>query len=178
MGSSVGVTKVHAPNELAAATELAWQYDEWILVEEAVDGREIEVAVLGDRDDLTVSVPGEVIPGAEFYTYADKYEDGVAKLLIPAPLTDAQQAEVRRLAAEAFDATRCEGMARVDFFFEESGRGFLINEINTIPGFTPISQYPRLLEASGVPYRELLDRLIALAIERGKRRAERRGRQR
>ena len=177
MGSSIGVSKVHAPDELGAALALACQYDEWLLIEEAIVGREIEVAVLGDRD-LTVSVPGEVIPGAEFYTYADKYEDGVAKLVIPAPLTEAQQTEVRDLAAQAFVATRCEGMARVDFFLEEGGRGFLVNEINTIPGFTPISQYPRLLEASGVPYAELLDRLIDLAIERGDRRAERRGRQR
>jgi D-alanine-D-alanine ligase len=177
MGSSVGVTKVHASSELQAALSLAWSYDEWLLIEEAIVGREIEVAVLGDRD-LTVSVPGEVIPGAEFYTYADKYEDGVAKIVIPAPLSNDQAAEVRDLAARAFNATRCEGMARVDFFLEEGGRGFLLNEINTIPGFTPISQYPRLLEASGVPYAELLDRLIDLAIERGRRRTERRGRPR
>jgi D-alanine-D-alanine ligase len=177
MGSSVGVTKAHDLDELRAGIDGAFEYDEWILVEEMVPGREIEVAVLGDRE-LTVSVPGEVIPGAEFYTYADKYEDGIAKLLVPAPLSDAEAEHARALAAAAFRACRCEGMARVDFFYDEGGHGFVINEVNTIPGFTPISMYPRLMEATGVPYAQLLDRLIDLAIERERRRQARRGLQR
>jgi D-alanine-D-alanine ligase len=177
MGSSVGVNKAHDRAELDAAIEEALEFDEWILAEEAVAGREIEVAVLGDSPP-EASVPGEILPGAEFYTYADKYEDGEAELLIPAPLDEAQTAEVRRLAVEAFQACRCEAMARVDCFFEEDGRGFLVNEVNTIPGFTPISMYPKLWDASGLPYPELLDRLVELAIERHARRARRAGKQR
>jgi D-alanine-D-alanine ligase len=116
------------------------------------------------------------VPGAEFYDYADKYEDGAAKLLAPAPLDDAETEEVRGLAVRAFEACRVEAMARVDFFYTE--RGFLVNELNTIPGFTPISMYPRLWEVSGLPYAQLLDRLIELALARHERRAARRGRQR
>lgn len=177
MGSSVGVSKANDRAELDAAMELALEFDEWIIAEEAVEGREIEVAVLGDAP-AEASVPGEIVPGAEFYTYADKYEDGAADLLAPAPIDEARTAEVRALAVRAFDAVRGEGMARVDFFFEEHGRGFLVNEVNTIPGFTPISMYPMLWEVSGLPYSELLDRLISLAIERRARRAQRAGRQR
>jgi D-alanine-D-alanine ligase len=179
MGSSVGVSKAHDEAELRAAIAIAHDYDEWAVVEEAVVGREIEVGVLGD-DPPEVSVPGEIIPAAEFYDYADKYEDGRAQLLAPAPLTDAQASDVRALAARAFEACRCEAMARVDFFLEEEGpaRGFLVNELNTIPGFTPISMYPRLWEVSGLPYSALIDRLIELAMERHERRARRAGRQR
>jgi len=177
MGSSVGVSKAHDGAELAAAIELALGYDEEVLVEEMIAGREIEVAVLGSLDPQA-SVPGEVRPGAEFYSYADKYEDGSAELLIPAPLSDTATAEVRELAIRAFVACRCEGMARVDCFYDEGGRGFLLNEVNTIPGFTPISMYPKLWDASGLPYPQLLDRLIDLAIERHARRAARAGRQR
>jgi D-alanine-D-alanine ligase len=177
MGSSVGVSKATDRPELGAAIELALEFDEWIIAEEAVEGREIEVAVLGDAPP-EASVPGEVVPAAEFYTYADKYEDGRAQLLVPAPLDDARTAEVRALAVRAFDAARCEAMARVDFFYEEQGRGFLVNELNTIPGFTPISMYPKLWAASGLPYPALLDRLIELAIDRHARRARRAGRQR
>jgi D-alanine-D-alanine ligase len=177
MGSSVGVSKAHDRAELDAAIQLALGFDEWIVAEEAVEGREIEVGVLGDLSP-EASVPGEVVPAAEFYTYEDKYEDGAADLRIPAPLDDARTAEVRALAVRAFAACRCEGMARVDFFFEEHGRGFLVNELNTIPGFTPISMYPKLWAASGLPYPELLDRLIELAVERHARRAARAGRPR
>ncbi len=146
-------------------------------MEAMVDGREIEVAVLGSLTP-EASVPGEVVPGAEFYSYADKYEDGAAQLLIPAPLGEAETAEVRDLAVRAFRACRGEGMARVDFFLAADGRGFLVNEVNTIPGFTPISMYPKLWAASGLAYPELLDRLIDLAIERHARRTARAGRQR
>lgn len=179
MGSSVGVSKARDRAELEAAIALSFVYDEWLLAEEAVVGREIEVAVLGD-DPPEASVPGEVVPAAEFYDYADKYEDGRARLLAPAPLDERQAADVRALAVRAFEACRCEAMARVDFFLEESGpaRGFLLNELNTIPGFTPISMYPRLWQASGVPYPALIDRLISLALERHERRTRRAGRQR
>jgi D-alanine-D-alanine ligase len=174
MGSSVGVTKARDRGQLHAAIDLALTYDEWILAEEFVPGREIEVAVLGD-DPPEASVPGEVVPGAEFYDYADKYEDGKVQLLVPAPLDDASAAEVRRLAVQAFEACRCEAMARVDFFLRADGT-FVVNELNTIPGFTPGSMYPILWEASGLPYAKLLDRLIELALARAERRRDRRGR--
>jgi D-alanine-D-alanine ligase len=179
MGSSVGVAKAHDEHELHAAVERAFEFDETVIAEEAIAGREIEVAVLGDHPP-EASLPGEVVPGAEFYDYADKYEDGKAELLAPAPLDDARVDDVRALAVRAFEACRCDAMARVDFFLEESGsaRGFLVNELNTIPGFTPISMYPRLWEVTGLPYNELIDRLITLAIARHERRAKRAGRQR
>ncbi len=176
MGSSVGVSKAHDRSELRDAIAIAARYDEWVLVEEHVPGREIEVGVLGD-DPPDASVPGEVIPAREFYDYADKYEDGKAQLLAPAPLDDTQAAEVRRLAVRVFEACRCEAMARVDFFLRDDG-AFVVNEINTIPGFTPISMFPRLWEVSGVPYAKLLDRLVELALERDARRRARRGVQR
>jgi D-alanine-D-alanine ligase len=122
------------------------------------------------------SVPGEVRPSREFYDYEDKYEAGAAQLLVPAPLPPDVSDEVRRLAIASFQAVRAEGMARVDFFYDEGGRGLLVNEVNTIPGFTPISMYPRMWEASGVPYPELLDRLVQLALERHARRSHRIGR--
>jgi len=182
LGSSVGVSKARDVAGLRAAVDVALTFDEWILAEEAIQGREIEVGVLGD-DPPEASVPGEIVPGDDFYTYADKYEDDAAQLHAPAPLSEEQTDEVRALAVLAFEACRCEAMARVDFFLEEGdgasgGRGFLVNEVNTIPGFTTISMYPRLWEESGVPYSELLDRLIELALVRHERRARRAGRQR
>ncbi|MGH8982458.1 MAG: D-alanine--D-alanine ligase family protein [Acidimicrobiia bacterium] len=177
MGSSVGVSKVGDGAELEAAIDLALRFDEWAIVEEMISGREIEVGILGDNPP-EASVPAEIVPGDEFYSYADKYESDTAELRVPAPLTAEQVGRVRALAIEAFEACRCEAMARVDFFFEEDGRGFLVNEVNTIPGFTSISQYPRMWQESGVPYPELLDRLIDLAFERHDRRARRAGRQR
>jgi D-alanine-D-alanine ligase len=182
LGSSVGVSKARSRDELRTAIEVALGFDEWIVAEEAIVGREIEVGVLGD-DPPESSLPGEIVPGDDFYTYADKYEDDDAELLVPAPLTEAQTHEVRVLAGRAFEACRCEAMARVDFFLEEGdgrreGRGFLVNEVNTIPGFTAISMYPRLWAASGVEFPELLDRLIGLALARHERRTRRAGRQR
>jgi D-alanine-D-alanine ligase len=183
LGSSVGVSKARDAAELQLALDIALGFDEWVVVEEAITGREIEVGVLGD-DPPEASVPGEVVPGADFYSYADKYEDDAAQLLAPAPLAAAQADDVRALAVRAFEACRCEAMARVDFFLEEEradggpGRGFLVNEVNTIPGFTTISMYPRLWEESGVGFSELLDRLIELALARHNRRAVRAGRQR
>jgi len=177
LGSSIGVSKAADRAALEEAVEVALRFDEWILVEEGITGREIEVAVLGDRPPLA-SLPGEIVPGADFYTYEDKYLEDSAELRAPTDLDPDRTAEVRRLAVAAFEACRCEAMARVDFFLEDPGRGFLVNEVNTIPGFTPISMYPRLWEVTGVPYAELLDRLVALALERHERRAERTGRPR
>jgi D-alanine-D-alanine ligase len=176
MGSSVGVSKARTRPELRDAIAHAFTYDEWILAEEMVPGREIEVGILGD-DPAVASLPGEVVPAADFYDYADKYEDGKAELRAPAPLSAPQTSEVQQLAVRAFEACRCEAMARVDFFLRDDDV-FVVNEVNTIPGFTPISMYPRLWEVSGVPYAELLDRLIDLAIARAHRRSGRRGRQR
>jgi D-alanine-D-alanine ligase len=169
MGSSIGVSKAKTVEAVRDAIEIALSYDEWVVVEEAIDGREIEVAVLGNLEPRA-SVPGEIVPGAEFYDYADKYVDDGSQSLIPAPLTPEQTAEVQTLALRAFKALRCEGLSRVDFFFEEHGRGFLLNEVNTMPGFTPISMYPKLWIASGLTYRELIDELVRLALERHERR--------
>ena len=168
MGSSVGVSKAADRKSLADAVALAASYDEWIVVEEAVVGREIECSVLGNLDPV-VSVAGEILTGAEFYDYEDKYDDG-AELLIPAPLDDHELAAMQEVAVQAYKALRCEGLARVDFFYEAEGRGWLVNEINTMPGFTPISMYPKMWAASGLEYPDLIDRLVELAVERHDRR--------
>jgi D-alanine-D-alanine ligase len=165
MGSSVGVSKASSRAELRRAVEIALTYDEHVIVEQAVRAREIEVAVLGNEEPAA-SVPGEIEPSHEFYDYADKYLEEGAGLIVPADLTTEQVKEVQQLAIRAYEALRVDGMARVDFFFEEGGRGFLVNEVNTIPGFTPISMFPRLWAASGVPYPELIDRLVELALQR------------
>lgn len=165
LGSSVGITKAHNRDELRKALDRAAAYDRKIVVERAVDAREIECAVLGN-DDPQASVPGEIIPSREFYDYDAKYVDENSELLIPAPLSEEQTHEVQRLAVAAFQATECAGLARVDFFLEKKSGEILVNEINTMPGFTSISMYPKLWEAGGVPYNELVDRLIQLAIER------------
>jgi len=169
MGSSVGVSKVKNANELKTAATHALKYDEWIVIEEAISGREIEVAVLGNID-ARASIPGEIVPGNEFYDYDDKYITDGAQLVIPAQLNADEIEAVQKLAIVIFHTLRAEGMARVDFFYEKDGRGFLCNEINTIPGFTPISMYPKLWQASGVGYSQLLTELIDLAIERHSRR--------
>ncbi|MDL9938863.1 D-alanine--D-alanine ligase family protein [Gordonia sp. ABSL1-1] len=163
LGSSVGITKAHDAAELDQAINLALRYDNVVVLEETVTGREVEVAVLGDTAPDT-SVPGEIEPGSEFYDYEDKYVTGAAKLVIPAALPAEAQAQVRELAARTFTAMRCSGMARVDFFYEEDGRGWLLNEVNTIPGFTPGSMYPKLWEATGISYPDLIDQLVALAL--------------
>ena len=169
MGSSVGVTKVNSPDALRNAAVIAASYDEWILFEEGVTAREIEVAVIGNRHPRA-SVVGEIIPGNDFYDYEDKYVTDSASLMIPALLPDGVSEEVRLLAIRAYETLHCEGMARVDFFYEENGRGLLCNEINTIPGFTPISMYPKLWEASGLSYPDLIDELVDHARERHSRR--------
>jgi len=169
MGSSVGVSRAETIDDVSAALALAASYDEWIVVEEAVNGREIEISVLGNRDPRT-SLPGEIVAGADFYTYEDKYHDGVAELLIPAPLEESEVAAMQDMAVQAYRALRVEGLARADFFYEPDGRGWLVNELNTMPGFTPISMYPKMWQASGLEYAELIDELIELAVERHTRR--------
>ena len=171
-GSSVGVAKVKQRADLAAAAAIAFRYDERVLVEEGIDGRELELAVLGNAQPRA-SAPGEVVPGNEFYDYDDKYRDGKAQLLIPADVPEAVAEETRRLAVEVFRLCGVSGMARVDFFLERGSGRVLVNEINTLPGFTAISMYPKLWEASGLPLPKLLDELVRLALERSDRRARR-----
>jgi D-alanine-D-alanine ligase len=165
MGSSVGISKVHARRELAAALNLAGQYDRKILVEKGIDAREIECSVLGN-DHPQASVPGEVVPVNEFYDYEAKYIKEGSELVIPAQLTPGQAARVQEVAIRAFQAIDGAGMGRVDFLLGRKTGKVYLNEINTIPGFTSISMYPKLWEASGIPYPQLLDRLIELALER------------
>ncbi len=173
MGSSIGVSKASNTQELTAALAEAFRYDEVIVVEEAVVAREIEFAVLGNNDP-ELSVPGEIKPGADFYNYEDKYFDGTAELAIPASLPTSTVEQMRTIALATYKALRVEGLARADFLFEEGGRGPLLNELNTIPGFTPISMYPKLWEASGLRYSTLIDRLVGLALERHRRRSTKR----
>ena len=165
LGSSVGMTKVHSRAELAPALNLAAEFAMKILVEKAMVAREIEVSVLGNHDPKA-SIPGEIVPHREFYDYTAKYLEDGTQLLIPAKLKAAQVKTIQSLAVAAFRALELSGMARVDFFLEKRAPGKLfLNEVNTIPGFTSISMYPKLWEASGIPFRELIDRLIALALE-------------
>ena len=164
LGSSVGMTKVHRREELPAALDLAAAFALKILVERAIRGRELEVAVLGN-DDPQASVPGEIVPHREFYDYTAKYLEEGTELVIPARVTRAQISRLGEYAVRAFRAVECAGMARVDFFLEHRTNRIYVSEINTIPGFTRISMYPKLWEASGVGFRDLVDRLIELALE-------------
>ena len=166
LGSSVGISKAKSDADFDAAMDLALQFDRKVVIEAGVpNAREIECAVLGN-DEPEASLPGEVIPSREFYDYEAKYLDGSSRTVIPAHLNERETAEVRRLAIEAFKAVECSGMARVDFFLSRDTGKLFVNEVNTIPGFTTISMYPKMWEASGLPYPQLLDRLIQLAIER------------
>ncbi|HYF92287.1 MAG TPA: D-alanine--D-alanine ligase family protein [Symbiobacteriaceae bacterium] len=165
LGSSVGISKAHNREELAAGLDQAARFDRRLLVEEGVNAREIEVAVLGN-DDPAASIPGEVIPGHEFYDYQDKYFDNLSSTRIPADIPAGVAEEIRRQAVIAFKAIDGAGMARCDFFLEKGTNRIIINEVNTIPGFTRISMYPKMWEASGISYSELCDRLIQLALER------------
>jgi D-alanine-D-alanine ligase len=164
LGSSVGISKAKDCDELKTAIELASQYDRKVLVERCVIGQEVECSVLGNEEPQA-SIPCEILPSREFYDYEDKYLLDTTEFRIPAGLTDEQIEEVRRIAVAAYKVLQCEGMSRVDFLVERSGRIF-INEVNTIPGFTSISMYPKMWEHSGLPYPKLLDRLIELAIDR------------
>jgi D-alanine-D-alanine ligase len=176
LGSSVGISKVHDRTELARAMDLAASYDRKLVIEQGVGGpgakpRELEVAVLGN-DAPEASVVGEIVPGAEFYDYEAKYQSDTSVPIIPAKLTAAESKQIRQMAIEAFKACDCSGLARVDFLMEPAKKGkkprIYLNEINTLPGFTSISMYPKLWDATGLPYKQLIDRLIQLAIERHK----------
>jgi D-alanine-D-alanine ligase len=168
MGSSVGISKVAQPADFAGAVREAFRYDNKIVIEEMIRGREIECAVLGNENPIA-SLPGEIIVNRDFYSYNAKYlDDNGACLEIPAKLPAPVLRDVRKTAIQAYQALCCEGMARVDFFLGQDGR-ILVNEINTIPGFTQISMYPKMWQASGLSYSALMDRLIALALDRFRR---------
>ena len=172
-GSSVGVSRATSPEELDAALELARRYDTRMVVERGIEGaREIELAVLGDGGpDTVVSFPGEIIlPEGEWYTYDNKYVDDVVRYAIPVELPEQATAQLRELALRAFRATRCAGLARVDFFVDRSSFAPYLNEVNTLPGFTSISMYPKLMQTIGVPYSDLISRLVDLGISAHARR--------
>jgi D-alanine-D-alanine ligase len=165
LGSSVGISKARNCEELKAALELAASFDRKVIVERGIIGREFECSVLGNQDPIA-SVPCEILPSRDFYDYDDKYLLEKAGTVIPANLSPEQTTELRRLAVECYRSVECEGMARVDFLLEAATDRLYINEINTIPGFTSISMYPKMWEYSGLPMPQLIDRLIELAIER------------
>jgi D-alanine-D-alanine ligase len=176
LGSSVGISKVHDRSELAPAMDLAASFDRKLIIEQGVGGpgakpRELEVAVLGN-DTPEASVVGEIVPGAEFYDYEAKYHSDASVPIIPAKLTAAESKQIRQMAVAAFRALDCAGLARVDFLMEPARKGrksrIFLNEINTMPGFTSISMYPKLWQATGIPYKDLIDRLIQLAVARHK----------
>ncbi len=165
MGSSVGVSKCDNHSSLSEGLMEAAAYDRRILIERGVNAREIEISVLGN-DNPEASVPGEVEPSREFYSYESKYIDGTSGLMIPAPISEELTEEMRKIAIQTYRAIDCAGMARVDFLLDKDDGKFYLNEVNTLPGFTSISMYPKLWEASGLPYAQLVDRLIELALER------------
>jgi len=165
LGSSIGITKVKNYSELLSAIEKAFEWDRVVIVERGINAREIECSVLGN-DKPIVSVPGEVIPYREFYDYKDKYIEGKTKFVIPADVSEKEKQEFQSLAIRAFLALECFGMARVDFLMDKVTKKIFVNEINTIPGFTSISMYPKLWEASGIPYPQLIEKLIELSLER------------
>lgn len=165
LGSSVGISKATNSNELKEAIRLAAKYDRKIVIEEFIPAREIEVAVLGNEEPVA-SLPGEIIASNDFYDYAAKYLDGKSVMEIPASLPEEKIAQIREWAVEAYKAIDCSGLARVDFFYRKDNGEILINEINTMPGFTPFSMYPKMWERTGISYEELIDRLIQLALER------------
>jgi D-alanine-D-alanine ligase len=169
LGSSVGISKAHDEAELETAVELARRHDDKVLIEEFVAGTEVECGVLGNRNPIASAV-GEIVAHAEWYDYSAKYDEGGMELVIPARIAPDIDQRVRDLAVESFVATECEGMARIDFFVRPDGE-VVVNEINTIPGFTSTSVYAKLFEASGIPYAQLLDRLVELALERHERRS-------
>ncbi len=162
MGSSIGISKAKTEDEVLEALKLAFKYDPVAVVEEAIVGREIEFAVLGNEDPK-VSTGGEILPGAEFYDYNDKYFDGKSSSVIPADIPGEAMAEMQQIAAQAYKGLGLSGLSRADFLYEENGRGALLNEFNTMPGFTPISMYPKLWEHDGIAYAALIDELVALA---------------
>jgi D-alanine-D-alanine ligase len=168
LGSSVGISKAHDAQELEAAFALAARYDRKIVIERGIEGRELECAVLGNEAPMA-SVPCEILPSREFYDYEDKYLLDRAQTQVPADLPPQQTGELRRMAVDCYRAVECEGMARVDFLLERATNRLYINEINTIPGFTSISMYPKMWEHSGIPFAALIDRLIELGLDRHRR---------
>jgi len=168
LGSSVGVNKARHPDSLVQGVEEALRYDHKVVVEAFIKGREIECSVLGDEAPLS-SVPGEIIPCNEFYDYWAKYIDDRSELIIPAPMDPEMEAKVKEYAVRSFQAVECSGLARIDFFLNDESGELFVNEVNTMPGFTSISMYPKLFEASGVPYPELIDRIIQIALQRQRR---------
>ncbi|HUF19027.1 MAG TPA: D-alanine--D-alanine ligase family protein [Thermoanaerobaculia bacterium] len=171
-GSSVGVSKVKSASELPRAVDKAFRFDDRVLIEEGIDAREIEVSVLGN-DDPEASLPGEIVTGREFYDYEDKYIEEGSSLVIPAELEEEQTEQMRSLALRAFRAVGAVGYARVDFFIDRKTDSIYVNEINTAPGFTKISMYPKLWEASGLPYPDLIGKLLELGIQRARTRSRR-----
>jgi D-alanine-D-alanine ligase len=169
LGSSVGITKARGEDELRAGIDLAFQHDEKVLVEEFVSGVEVECSVLGNEEPIA-SIPGEIVANSDWYDYSAKYDEGGMDLVIPPRVAPEAIERVQDLSVQAFRVTECEGMARADCFVREDGE-VLVNELNTIPGFTSTSVYAKLFEASGIPYEELLERLVKLALERHERRA-------
>lgn len=167
MGSSIGISRAKTKEEVAEAFEVAYKYDTVVVVEEEIVGREIEFAVLGNENPK-VSTGGEILPGAEFYDYNDKYFDGKSTSVIPADISDDAMTEMQRIAGFAYTSLGLSGLSRADFLYEEDGRGALLNEFNTIPGFTPISMYPKLWDHDGIAYADLLDELVRLAQQRFK----------
>jgi D-alanine-D-alanine ligase len=167
LGSSVGINRVDDLGDLDGAVELARRHDPRVIVEASAKGREVECSLLGN-ERVEASLPGEVVAHGEWYDYETKYRDGGMELVVPAPISDEQARRLQRLAAEAFELGGCSGLARCDFFVEPSGE-VLVNEVNTMPGFTETSVYAKLWEASGIPYPDLCDRLVKLAVERHER---------
>ena len=165
MGSSVGITKVKTDIELKEAMDLALRYDDKILIEEGVDAREIEVSVLGNEGNIKVSTPGEIVVNDDFYDYDTKYKKGTSKLVIPAEISKEHMERIKLIAKQAYRILDCRGLARVDFFIDKNNGDILLNEINTMPGFTKISMYPKLMEHDGLSYKELISKLIELSFE-------------
>lgn len=170
LGSSVGISKVSSPDKLAAAIQTACEFDSKLIIERGIVGREFECAVLGDKPTVAAT-PCEVLPSQDFYTYEDKYLLDTARIDLPANLTAQQTAEIQSLAVQVFEAVGCEGLARVDFLMEGSAGPFFLNEINTLPGFTSISMFPKMWEYSGLLYPQMLDRVIASAFRRARERS-------
>ncbi|MBC7926348.1 MAG: D-alanine--D-alanine ligase [Bryobacteraceae bacterium] len=166
LGSSVGISKAKSLEELRQAIATAREYDTRVLVERSIAGMELECAVLGNSENAAASVPCQIVPSREFYDYEDKYLLNLSTVNLPAPLTEEQTHTLREMAVRAYNALLCEGMSRVDFLLEQSTGKLYVNEVNTIPGFTSISMYPKMWEYSGMSYPELLDRLIELALAR------------
>ena len=169
MGSSVGVTKCRSRSDLYEGLIEASRFDRRVLIECGINAREIEISVLGN-DNPQASIPGEISPEADFYSYDAKYHDEKSELIIPAPIPNETADQMRKMALTAYRAIDCAGMARVDFLLDRDSGEFYLNEVNTIPGFTQISMYPKLWEASGLPYPQLIERLIELALERWRER--------